>query len=114
MTIGTRLYTMLNGELVGSDSQGNRYYRSRRASGRERRWVLYSGAAEASRIPPEWHAWLHRTTDETPGAETRWNWQREHASNPTGTDRAYRPPGHMLKGGKRAPARGDYEPWRPV
>ena len=26
---------------------------------------------------------------------------------------AYRPPGHEFKGGKRARATGDYEPWTP-
>ena len=31
----------------------------------------------------------------------------------TGTALAYRPPGHTLKGGHRAPATGDYEPWTP-
>ena len=31
----------------------------------------------------------------------------------TGTDQAYRPPGHTLKGGRRAKATGDYEPWTP-
>ncbi len=117
MTIGTRLYTMLHGERVGADSQGNRYYRSRRtpAGGRERRWVLYDGAAEASRVPPAWHAWLHRTTDEVPGDDGgfRWKWQKEHAPNRTGTPEAYRPPGHTLMGGRRDRATGDYEPWQP-
>ena len=33
--------------------------------------------------------------------------------NLTGTNEAYRPPGHVLVGGKRQPATADYEPWRP-
>jgi NADH:ubiquinone oxidoreductase subunit len=40
-------------------------------------------------------------------------WQKPHEPNLTGTDLAYRPPGHVLKGGARAPASGDYEPWVP-
>ena len=65
MSVGTRLYTWLKGELVGTDQFGNRYYRekTRRAlvkgggmPSRERRWVLYNGIAEASRVPPQWHA----------------------------------------------------------
>ena len=32
----------------------------------------------------------------------------------TGTDLAYRPPGHTLMGGHRAKATGDYEPWTPA
>jgi len=40
-------------------------------------------------------------------------WQQPHLPNLTGTKYAHRPEGHMLKGGKRAPATGDYEPWQP-
>jgi NADH:ubiquinone oxidoreductase subunit len=38
---------------------------------------------------------------------------KEHRPNLTGTPLAYRPPGHTLKGGHRAPASGDYEAWKP-
>jgi NADH:ubiquinone oxidoreductase subunit len=48
-TMGTRLFTWRKGERVGEDGQGNVYYRER---GGERRWVIYAGAAEASRVPP--------------------------------------------------------------
>ena len=117
MTLGTKLFTMFNGELVGTDSQGNRYYRGKRtpASARDKRWVVYNGVVEASRVPPAWHSWLHHTTDAVPTDDTarKWDWQREHAANRTGTDAAYRPPEHVLKGGTRAPATGDYEPWQP-
>ncbi|MEE8280069.1 MAG: NADH:ubiquinone oxidoreductase subunit NDUFA12, partial [Alphaproteobacteria bacterium] len=40
-------------------------------------------------------------------------WQKEHVPNLTGTYAAYRPPGSILHGGKRARGTGDYEPWRP-
>ena len=33
--------------------------------------------------------------------------------NLTGTKAAYRPPGHILKGGQRDKATGDYEAWTP-
>ena len=116
MTLGLRLFTLLRGQLAGTDAQGNRYYRDRArgAVARERRWVIYNGEAEASRVPPEWHAWLHRTTDALPtdGAPKR-PWQRAHVPNLTGTPVAYRPPGDLARGGARPPATGDYEPWRP-
>lgn len=117
MTLGTRLFTMLNGVLVGTDGDGNRYYTERRpARGRRaRRWVIYNGAAEASKVPADWHGWLHHRTDEPPPPEGRPRrpWQREHEPNPTGTADAYRPPGHVLSGGKRDKATGDYQPWTP-
>ena len=66
--IGIWIYTALNGVEVGRDTQGNRYYRERHEpDGRRRkRWVIYKGEREASRVPPEWHGWLHYTVDETP------------------------------------------------
>ena len=59
-TFGTQLWTWRFGELVGSDEQGNRYYRTKGRKidptlGFERRWVIYNGVAEASRVPPSWH-----------------------------------------------------------
>lgn len=118
MTIGTRLYTWLKGEPVGIDGFGNRYFRERGVADlrRAKRWVLYNGEAEASKVPPAWHAWLHRTVDEIPAAgdQDHKPWQKEHLPNLTGTPLAYRPPGHVLQGGQRDKATGDYEPWKPV
>ncbi|VBB69675.1 NADH:ubiquinone oxidoreductase 17.2 kD subunit [invertebrate metagenome] len=115
MTVGTRLFTWLKGKLVGVDSYGNRYYRNavRSTHSRERRWVLYNGMPEASKVPPEWHVWLHHTVDvPLPKVDTR-PWQKEHMPNLTGTPNRYLPPGHEERGGKRDRATGDYEAWRP-
>jgi NADH:ubiquinone oxidoreductase subunit len=117
MITGTLIYTWLHGELVGTDEFGNRYYRSKdRRYGRERRWVLYKGRHEASKVPPEWHAWLHHTTADplTESAAKARPWQKEHLPNLTGTPGAYLPPGHDLRGGHRPRANGDYEPWIPA
>jgi len=116
MHIGTFLYTWLRGELVGTDRFGNRYYRLRgrsRRARRKRRWVLYKGAPEASRVPPEWHAWLHHTTDAPlpEGGPVR-PWRKEHVPNLTGTAAAHRPGGHVL-GRRRAQGERRYRPWRP-
>lgn len=116
MTIGTRIYTWLNGEAVGSDAQGNRYFQERKApEGRRRkRWVLYNGIAEASRVPSEWHAWLHYTTEQPIApVEGEKPWLKPHVPNLTGTPHAYVPPGHDRRGGKRERSTADYESWRP-
>ncbi len=115
MTLGTRLFTWWRGAHVGDDDTGNRYFRDKKrtGTGRERRWVVYAGEAEASAVPAEWHAWLHHTTAEVPDGRAKQAWQKEHRPNMTGTAQAYRPPGHVLEGGKRQPATADYEPWRP-
>ena len=116
-TIGTRLHTWLNGEQVGADDFGHRYFQEKRPpTGRRRkRWVIYRGEDEASAVPPEWHAWLHYMFDDPPedAGRPKHSWQKFHVPNLTGTPQAYRPPGHTLQGGKRAPATGDYEPWTP-
>ena len=110
MHIGTKLYTILCGKPVGQDSFGNRYFQSRRADkdGKRKRWVIYEGMAEPSKVPPDWHGWLHYTFDAPlPG---RHLWQKGFLPNLTGTDLAYQPPG---KNGKRDKASGDYEAWKP-
>jgi len=117
-SIGTKLYTWRYGELVGEDGYGNKYYREKkpRDPKREKRWVIYPDgvSVEASLVPPEWHAWLHRYRDEPPEKdERRWSWQKPHQPNLTGTPLAYRPLGHDLRGGRRAEASGDYEAWTP-
>ncbi len=122
INIGTKIYSWLRGEEVGRDGQGNRYFREKGGGKvhpdsirKERRWVLYDGEVEASRVPAEWHLWLHHTSDEIPpagGGEKR-PWQKEHQPNLTGTAQAYRPPGHTLLGGQRDKATGDYEAWTP-
>ena len=114
---GTLIHTWLCGAKAGRDSFGNRYYRARWTpkGHREKRWVVYAGEPEASKVPPEWHIWLHHTAGAPLGAQSplRKPWQKAHQPNMTGTARAYRPPGHTLEGGRRPKATGDYEAWRP-
>lgn len=115
MTIGTRLHTWLHGRLVGRDSAGNAYYQDKRArpGERARRWVMFTGAAEASKVPAEWHSWLHYTTDKALPEQGHRPWQKPHLPNLTGTADSYRPAGHDYQGGQRARATGDYEAWTP-
>ncbi len=115
MNIGTRIHTWLSGRYVGRDGIGNVYYEDKRARTglHRRRWVAYAGVPEASTVPPEWHAWLHYTTDAPLPEDTRRPWQKPHLPNATGTVASYRPPGHDYQGGQRAAATGDYESWTP-
>jgi len=111
-TVGTGLHTLLRGVKVGTDGEGNRYYRDRK---RDRRWVIYNGDIEASRVPPEWHAWLHGLTDQPPSEAPLPSqpWEKAHRPNLSGTSGRYLPPGSLAKGSRRPAATGDYEPWRP-
>jgi NADH:ubiquinone oxidoreductase subunit len=109
-TLGTQLYTRRHGERVGEDEQGNVFYQTK---GGARRWVIFNGEAEASRISPEWHGWLHHTWDRPPTEAPlpRRPWEQPHVENLTGTAAAYAPPGSIRRA---TPApRSDYEAWRP-
>lgn len=109
-TIGTQLYTARNGERVGEDAQGNVYYRN---ADDTKRWVIYNGPVEASRVSPEWHGWLHHTWKETPEERpvAQKEWQKPHQENLTGTMAAYAPAGSIRRA--EPEARKDYEAWAP-
>ena len=109
-TVGTQLFTWRKGEKVGEDDQGNSYYQTRDGA---RRWVIFNGEVEGSRISPDWHGWLHHTFDNSPADRPleHKSWEIEHQPNLTGTPAAYAPAGSLRRA---APAdRSDYEAWSP-
>jgi NADH:ubiquinone oxidoreductase subunit len=110
-TLGTALQVRLRGTKLGSDSLGNLYYGTKEG----RRWVVYNGANDPSRIPPEWYSWLHHQIDSVPdeALPPPPKFLREPSPNQTGTPLAYRPAGAMERGGVRQAASGDYEAWTP-
>ncbi len=109
-TLGTQLFTSRNGRKVGEDAQGNIFYQT--ADG-ARRWVIYNGEAEASRVSPEWHGWLHHTWQSPPTEAPlpHQPWEKPHIENLTGTPLAYAPTGSIRRPDP-AP-RSDYEAWTP-
>ena len=109
-TLGTQLFTWRKGVKVGEDSQGNVFYTTRDG---KRRWVIYNGETEASRIGPEWHGWLHGTWDETPSERplAHKSWEKPHVENLTGTQAAYVPAGSLRRA--NPVERRDYEAWQP-
>lgn len=82
------LYTALFGIKVGMDDFGNSYYQNRK---KNKRWVIYNGIKETTKIPPEWHIWMHYTVNEIPQQKKLKKWQKKHTPNYTGTDFAYYP-----------------------
>jgi NADH:ubiquinone oxidoreductase subunit len=116
-TIGARFDIGRRATQIGQDEQGNKYYEERKPSleGRKRRYVIYVGYAEPSKVPPDWHGWLHHTFDTPPTKEPlpRKSWEKAHKPNLTGTPDAYKPKGSLSEGGNRAHSSGDYESWKP-
>ncbi len=116
-TYGTSFSLWRKGaRLVGKDEQGNRYFEESGRTGpdgRARRYVVYHGIVEASRVTPDWHGWLHHTFDEPPTAAPlqRRAFEKDHLPNMTGTPLAYRPPGSLARRESGVPA--DYEAWSP-
>tara|TARA_Y100000992_G_scaffold293219_1_gene251589 strand:- start:83 stop:442 length:360 start_codon:yes stop_codon:yes gene_type:complete len=88
-TFGTRLKTIFFGKLAGTDQFGNKYYEDNKG----KRWVIYSDVIDASKIPVEWYSWIHFTPNkiEKKHELEKYNWQKPHQSNLSGTDKAYYP-----------------------
>ena len=120
-TLGTRFHTWRFGELVGTDEFGNRYYRRIGRPidpnmGPERRWVIYNGLADLSRVPPGWRGWLWHTDRRTAErgdlrpARVGEAAPPEPHRNALGLSSARLDP---RAGRQRPAATGDYVPWRP-
>ncbi|WP_299190987.1 NADH:ubiquinone oxidoreductase subunit NDUFA12 [uncultured Litoreibacter sp.] len=109
-TLNTQFFTWRNGVKVGEDAEGNIFYQSKDA---KRRWVIYNGEAEASRVSPDWHGWLHHTYKDAPtdAPLAHKSWEKPHHENLTGTAMAYAPSGSIRKSGGNE--KRDYEAWSP-
>ena len=90
-TLGVLSIIRKRAVLVGEDALGNRYFEAKTNrdsyDGRLRRWVTYRGYADASKVPAEWHGWLHHTFAEPP-TEAPFKikaWEKDHLPNMTGT-----------------------------
>ena len=88
-TFGTFLKTLFFGKFVGKDEFGNKYYKSKS----DERWVIYSNEIDASKIPVEWYSWMHFTPNriEKDHDLKKYDWQKPHQPNMTGTESAYYP-----------------------
>ena len=107
-TLGTFIYTLFTGKFVGKDQFGNKYY----FNSKGKRWVIYNNNVEASKIPPEWHSWIHFIGKNTPSdSGKKYPWQKKHEENLTGTIKAYRPEGSLVSNPKKNEKK--YESWKP-
>ena len=88
-TLGTRIKTFFSGKLIGEDEYGNKYYQNKKGI----RWIIYKEQVEASNIPSEWYSWMHYTKNKIENIHQlkKYNWQKPHKQNLTGTIKAYNP-----------------------
>ncbi len=116
-TLGTLFALKKRAEFVGKDEFGNKYYEERKITydGRKRRWVIYKGYADASKVPPDWHGWLHHLYDQRPSEDPlpKKDYEKPYQPNLTGTPWAWHPKGSLWRGGERPETTADYEAWTP-
>ncbi len=107
-TIGTFIYTLFTGKFVGKDEFDNKYY----TNSKGKRWVIYKNITESSKIPPEWHSWIHFIKKNTPSPEAKkFSWIKKHEGNLTGTKSAHKPDGSLINNIKKDMKK--YESWKP-
>ena len=107
-TLGTFIYTLFTGKLIGLDQFGNKYY----SNSKGKRWVIYKNNIESSKIPPDWHSWIHFLKINKPSdEEKKFLWQKQYEENLTGTSRAYKPEGSLTSDLKKNMKK--YEIWKP-
>ena len=107
-TVGTFIYTIFFGKFVGKDEFGNKYYENRK---NQKRWVIYNGEINASKITSDWYSWMHHIKDNNPIDKkiNKHPWQKSHIENKTGTKEAYKP----NKISKKNKDFKKYETWKP-
>ena len=73
MSLGFKLYSFFNGNLVEQDSLGNKYYQDKKNS--SKRWVVYASGFGPESLPTQYHNWLHNTSDKISKIELEGNSQ---------------------------------------
>tara|TARA_B110000438_G_C15536524_1_gene530825 strand:- start:297 stop:665 length:369 start_codon:yes stop_codon:yes gene_type:complete len=98
-TLGTFIYTLIKGKYVGKDEFENKYY----INNEGKRWVIYQNIIESSKIPPEWHLWIHHMCQNKPQENSsKYSWQKKYEENSTGTSKSYRPEGSLANNSKKS------------
>ncbi len=73
MSLGFKIYSYFNGNLVHKDSLGNKYYHDK--NNNLKRWVVYAPGFGPESLPTQFHNWLHNTSDEIPNIDQEVNIQ---------------------------------------
>ena len=91
-SIGTILYSLLNGKKVGEDNQGNKFYIHKK--NKKKRWVLYKKHIDPTNLEVEWQIWLTETNNNNKEIiinKASFKWQKNKKANLTGTLNSYHP-----------------------
>lgn len=95
-----RIYLNFAGTKVGVDDYGNKYFELKRTDsfGRKKRYCLYNGKPEASKISPEWFPFMHYQIEASDVIKNRkqYKWQRNALPDLTLSEIKYLPKNHPL------------------
>ncbi len=102
-------------DYVGMDEYRNRYYelKAKDYLGRRRRVCIYNGIVEASKIPSQWHSWMHYNAESSVSYKQLF-WVKSHTPNLTGTVYAFLPNKHTqfnVYGKFHINKQKSYTPW---
>ena len=61
MSLGFKIYSFINGNLVHEDSLGNKFYSDKKK--KDKRLVVYAEGLGPESLPTNYHNWLHNTSD---------------------------------------------------
>ena len=53
--LGLAHVVKISQSFIGDDDFGNKYF----TNSKGKRWVIYKKTTDSSKIPPEWHLWIH-------------------------------------------------------
>lgn len=103
----TKWYIRSFYQYAGKDIFGNEYYTkpSKNHTYNEKRFCLYNGINETSKVPAMWHAWLHYLSRTIPKENMDLN---THIPNLTGTKLKHHPKTISPTSQK------EYIPWSPA
>ena len=101
------LKSWLTREFVGQDTFGNKYYRHKNDA--KKRWVHYKGCHDATKIPPQWHSWMHHNSPIPLSENLAPHYKKMSYPNLTGTGFKHTPKDTTIAAKKKA----GYTAWKP-
>ena len=129
MKLLNKIIIKLSCNKIGDDEFGNSYFEKKLSTKQlqqslqnkfghnpeKKRFVIYKGSVEASKVPAQWHGWLHYNCETPPIniENSKKSWEKTHLPNLSGTIYQNSPSSCVDKKGNRKKVSSDYQSWTP-